>query len=218
MLVKKATVVPIECVVRGYISGSAWKEYRTQGTLAGEKLPAGLTESARLDPPIFSPATKADVGEHDENITFADMCDRIGTELAADLRDRSLAIYERGREVAEREGIIVADTKFEFGTLSNGELIIIDEVLTPDSSRFWPRESYAPGRGQPSLDKQPVRDYLDELVENGDWDKKAPAPALPTHVVDATSERYRALFRRLTGFTLDEFPSNDPGAEPEERA
>jgi phosphoribosylaminoimidazole-succinocarboxamide synthase len=217
MLVTRAQVVPIECVVRGYISGSAWKEYRTQGTLAGEKLPAGLSASARLDPPIFSPATKAEVGEHDENITFADMCTRVGTELATQLRDRSLAIYERGREIAERAGIIVADTKFEFGTLDDGELLIIDEVLTPDSSRFWPRESYAPGRGQPSLDKQPVRDYLEELVEDGAWNKQAPAPPLPPHVVDATSERYRALFRRLTGFTLDEFPSDTPGAEPEER-
>lgn len=214
MLVHKAKVVPIECVVRGYISGSAWKEYRSHGTLAGERLPEGLTESARLDPPIFSPATKAEVGEHDENITFDDMKRRIGDELANELRERSLAIYERGREVAELAGIIVADTKFEFGTLPDGTLVIIDEVLTPDSSRFWPRESYQPGRGQPSLDKQPVRDYLDELVEEGGWDKKAPPPALPGHVIDATSERYRALFRRLTGFTLDEFPMHDPGAEP----
>ncbi len=214
MLVHRAQVVPIECVVRGYISGSAWKEYRTQGTLAGEALPRGLTESARLDPPIFSPATKAEVGEHDENITFANMRERVGSQLADELRERSLAIYERGREVAEPAGIIVADTKFEFGTLADGTLVIIDEVLTPDSSRFWPRESYAHGRGQPSLDKQPVRDFLDELVEEGEWDKKAPPPTLPDHVIDATSERYRALFRRLTGFTLDEFPMHDPGAEP----
>ena len=217
MLVHRARVVPIECVVRGYISGSAWKEYRTSGTLAGEKLPAGLTESARLEPPIFSPATKAEVGEHDENITFADMCTRVGDELAAELRDRSLAVYARGRDVAERAGIIVADTKFEFGKLPDGRLVIIDEVLTPDSSRFWPRESYAAGGGQPSLDKQPVRDFLDDLVEAGEWNKSVPPPALPPHVVDATSERYRALFRRLTGYTLDEFPTAAPGTEPKAR-
>jgi phosphoribosylaminoimidazole-succinocarboxamide synthase len=157
------------------------------------------------------------VGEHDENITFTDMCARVGDELAAQLRDRSLAVYARGRDVAERAGIIVADTKFEFGTLSDGRLVIIDEVLTPDSSRFWPRESYAAGGGQPSLDKQPVRDFLDDLVAAGEWNKSAPPPALPPHVVDATSERYRALFRRLTGYTLDEFPTAAPGTEPKAR-
>jgi phosphoribosylaminoimidazole-succinocarboxamide synthase len=159
MLVKRTRVVPIECVVRGYISGSAWKEYRESGTLAGERLASGLVESQRLDPPIFSPATKAETG-HDENITFERMKAEVGESLASELRRRSLAVYARGRDIAQRAGIILADTKFEFGHLPDGTLILIDEVLTPDSSRFWPGENYAPGRGQPSLDKQPVRDYL----------------------------------------------------------
>ena len=214
MLVRRTKVVPIECVVRGYISGSAWKEYRNSGTLAGEALPDGLVESQRLDPPIFSPATKADVGEHDENITFARMRETAGEALAEDLRRRSLAIYARGRDVAERAGIILADTKFEFGTLPDGTVLLIDEVLTPDSSRFWPGETYSPGRGQPSLDKQPVRDYLDGLARSGEWNGEAPGPTLPAAVVQATSERYRAAFRRLTGFELDDFPTHDPGAEP----
>ena len=175
MLVKRTKVVPIECVVRGYISGSAWSEYRKRGTLAGEKLPEGLQESQRLDPPIFSPATKAETG-HDENITFDQMKDAVGEELANELKRRSLAIYQRGRDVAEKAGIILADTKFEFGRLPDGTLILIDEVLTPDSSRFWPKESYAAGRGQPSLDKQPVRDYLEGLVSRGEWDKQSPGP------------------------------------------
>ena len=211
MLVKRAKVVPIECVVRGFISGSAWSEYRRQGTLAGEPLPQGLQESERLDPPIFSPATKAETG-HDENITFTRMRDEVGVELAEELKRRSLAIYQRGRDVAEGADIIVADTKFEFGTLADGTLVLIDEVLTPDSSRFWPKESFAVGRGQPSLDKQPVRDFLETLVNEGRWDKQDPGPDLPEDVVQATSERYRAVFRRLTGFALDEFPSADPGA------
>lgn len=214
MLVHRTEVVPIECVVRGYISGSAWKEYQESGTLAGERLPRGLQESDRLDPPIFSPATKAAVGEHDENITFARMRDQVGGTLAHELRARSMSVYERGRDVAAGAGIILADTKFEFGHLPDGTLIIIDEVLTPDSSRFWPADAYAPGRGQPSLDKQPVRDWLDTLVRDGRWDKRAPGPELPADVVDTTSKRYLDVFRRLTGFTLEDFPTADPAAEP----
>jgi phosphoribosylaminoimidazole-succinocarboxamide synthase len=210
MLVRRTSVVPIECVVRGYLSGSAWKEYRTEGTLAGEPLPAGLVDSARLDPPIFSPATKAETG-HDENITFGRMRDVVGDVLAEELRRRSLAIYARGRDVAEKVGIILADTKFEFGTLPDGTLILIDEVLTPDSSRFWPGETYAPGRAQPSLDKQPVRDFLEGLVAQGVWHKEPPAPDLPVAVVHETSARYLDVFKRLTGFDLHAFPVHDPG-------
>jgi phosphoribosylaminoimidazole-succinocarboxamide synthase len=204
MLVRRTAVVPIECVVRGYLSGSAWKEYREHGTLAAEALPPGLRESERLEPPVFSPATKAETG-HDENISFAQMQALVGAELAGELRRRSLAVYERGRELGERAGIIVADTKFEFGRLPDGTIILIDEVLTPDSSRFWPRDSYATGRGQPSLDKQPVRDYLEDLVQQGRWNKEPPAPLLPPEVVEATSHRYRDAFRRLTGAGLDDF-------------
>lgn len=211
MLVQRTKVVPIECVVRGYLSGSAWSEYRKQGTLAGEPLAAGLQESARLDPPIFSPATKAETG-HDENITFTRMKQDVGEELADELRRRSLAVYQRGREVAEQVGIILADTKFEFGRLPDGTLIIIDEVLTPDSSRFWPKDSYQVGRGQPSLDKQPVRDYLESLVQQGKWNKEPPAPELAPEVVATTSLRYRDAFRRLTGFELDDFPMENPAA------
>ena len=213
MLVHRTKVVPIECVVRGYLSGSAWSEYRKHGTLAGEPLPQGLQESARLDPPIFSPATKAETG-HDENITFSRMQQAVGSELAEELRRRSLAVYQRGRELAERAGIILADTKFEFGHRPDGTLIIIDEVLTPDSSRFWPRDAYAVGRGQPSLDKQPVRDYLETLVQDGRWNKEPPAPELAPEVVDTTSLRYRDAFRRLTGYDLDTFPMADPAATP----
>jgi phosphoribosylaminoimidazole-succinocarboxamide synthase len=209
MLVHRTQVVPIEFVVRGYISGSAWKEYRNAGTLAGEALPEGLTESARLDPPIFSPATKAEEG-HDENITFVRMREEIGDELATKLRDTSLAIYKRGREIAEKVGIILADTKFEFGRLPDGTILLIDEVLTPDSSRFWPGDSYAPGRGQPSLDKQPVRDHLEQLVQNGEWNREPPPPDLPPDVVRTTSERYLDAFQRLTGMPLDQFRATDP--------
>jgi phosphoribosylaminoimidazole-succinocarboxamide synthase len=209
MLVRRTTPFPIECVVRGYLTGSAWKEYRRSGTLAGESLPSGLVESARLDPPIFSPATKAETG-HDENITFAEVERRLGADTAAELRRRSLAIYGRGREIAERAGIIMADTKFEFGRLPDGTILLIDEVLTPDSSRFWPRESYAPGGPQPSLDKQPVRDYLDALTAGGAWDKAPPPPPLPPDVVQATSLRYRDLFRRLTGVDVDRFAAGVP--------
>jgi phosphoribosylaminoimidazole-succinocarboxamide synthase len=209
MLVKRARVVPIECVVRGFISGSAWSEYRQKGTLAGEPLPEGLRESQRLDPPIFSPATKAETG-HDENITFDRMKDDVGVELAEELRRRSIAIYQRGRDIAADANIILADTKFEFGTLADGTLVLIDEVLTPDSSRFWPKELFEVGRGQPSLDKQPVRDYLEGLVGAGRWNKEPPAPDLPDAVVTETSERYRNVFRRLTGVTLEEFANHDP--------
>lgn len=204
MLVKRAKVVPIECVVRGFISGSCWAEYRKQGTLAGEPMPEGLRESQRLNPPVFSPATKAEAG-HDENITFQQMCDAVGTDLAVELRRRALAIYTRGREIAAEAGIILADTKFEFGTLDDGTLIIIDEVLTPDSSRFWPEDSYGVGRGQPSLDKQPVRDYLESLVEDGRWNKEPPPPDLPPDVVEATSQRYLHAFQLLTEMSLDDY-------------
>jgi phosphoribosylaminoimidazole-succinocarboxamide synthase len=200
MLVHRTDPVLVECVVRGYISGSAWKEYRTNGTLAGEALPTGLEESQRLDPAIFSPATKAAVGEHDENITFGQMREILGDSLADRLRDLSLDLYAHGRDVAEKSDIILADTKFEFGH-REGELLLIDEVLTPDSSRFWPRESYGTGRGQPSLDKQPIRDWLETL----DWDKSPPPPDLPESVVQEASDRYEDVFRRLTGIALADY-------------
>jgi phosphoribosylaminoimidazole-succinocarboxamide synthase len=202
MLVRRTKPVLIECVVRGYVSGSAWREYRDTGTLAGEPLPPGLVESDRLDPPIFSPATKAQQGEHDENITFGRAREELGAELADGLRSLSLAIYGRGVEHAHERGIILADTKFEFGHDSTGNLLLIDEVLTPDSSRFWPAERYQPGRGQPSLDKQPIRDFLDEL---DGWDKRPPPPELPDHVVDAATTRYLEIFRRLTGVELNDY-------------
>jgi phosphoribosylaminoimidazole-succinocarboxamide synthase len=197
MLVRRSEPVAFECVVRGYLSGSAWKEYRQSGTLAGEPLPAGLTESDKLREPIFSPATKAEVG-HDENVTFGRVADALGTKRAAELRDRSLALYEEAQVYAASRGVIIADTKFEFGTV-DGRLLLIDEVLTPDSSRFWPADGYRPGKPQPSFDKQPVRDYLDGLRRAGTWNGEAPAPLLPAEVVRATSERYRDIFRRLSG-------------------
>ncbi len=200
MLVHKTDPVLVECVVRGYISGSAWKEYKHSGTLAGEPLDQGLQESQRLDPAIFSPATKAQQGEHDENITFGQTMEILGGELAERLKQLSLEIYGFGRDVAEQSDIILADTKFEFGH-KNGELLLIDEVLTPDSSRFWPKESYGVGRGQPSLDKQPVRDWLETL----DWDKSPPPPDLPEDVVLESSERYKDVFQRLTGTALADY-------------
>lgn len=200
MLVHKTEPVLVECVVRGYISGSAWKEYKQSGTLAGEALADGLQESQRLDPAIFSPATKAQAGEHDENITFGQTKEILGDDLANRLKDLSLEIYGFGRDVAEKSNIILADTKFEFGH-KNGELMLIDEVLTPDSSRFWPKESYGIGRGQPSLDKQPVRDWLETL----DWDKRPPPPDLPDEVVNEASERYKDVFKRLTGTALADY-------------
>ena len=205
MLVRKLQPFPVECVVRGYISGSAWKEYAGAGTLAGERLPGGLVESAQMTSPVFSPATKAEEG-HDENITFAQMSEIIGRETAETLRDASLRLYARGLETAARSGLIIADTKFEFGRDGAGEIRVIDEVLTPDSSRFWPAEGYRPGGPQPSFDKQPLRDYLETLVQAGSWNRQPPGPDLPDEVVQATTERYQAVFQRLTGMTLDEFP------------
>ena len=202
MLTRRATPVPFECVVRGYISGSAWAEYKQQGTLAGEPMPQGLVESARLEPPIFSPATKAEQG-HDENVTFDHVARGLGRPTAERLRQASLALYEAGRAYAAERGIIIADTKFEFGTTADGQLIVIDEILTPDSSRFWPADRYQPGRGQPSFDKQPLRDYLADLKSHGKWNGEAPPPTLPPEVVKATSERYRDAYRRITGAELE---------------
>ncbi|HVZ47731.1 MAG TPA: phosphoribosylaminoimidazolesuccinocarboxamide synthase [Gemmatimonadaceae bacterium] len=200
MLCRRAEVIPIECVVRGYLSGSAWKEYRKTGTLAGEPLAKGLVESDRFDPPIFSPSTKADEG-HDENITVAQVREKLGRAVADELERLARHIYSRGRDVAAQRGIIIADTKFEFGRTANG-IILIDEVLTPDSSRFWPADKYTPGRTQPSFDKQPLRDYLEGERQAGRWDGNAPPPTLPASVVDATSRRYREAYRLLTGTTL----------------
>jgi len=202
MLCRRTTVFPIECVVRGYLSGSAWKEYRDHGTLAGEPLAAGLRESERLDPPLFSPATKAEAG-HDENITIARMADEVGADIARELERLSRLVYERGRAIAAARGIIIADTKFEFGSDADGRITLIDEVLTPDSSRFWPAELYQPGRSQPSFDKQPLRDYLDAERRAGRWNGEAPPPPLPPDVVHATSARYLDAFRRITGTDLD---------------
>jgi len=197
MLVKKAQPFPIECVVRGYLAGSGWKEYRSHGTVCGIKLPAGLMESSRLDQPIFTPATKAQTG-HDENISFEETVKTIGIGAAEKLRDMSIRLYTEARKYAEERGIIIADTKFEWGQIGD-EIILIDEVLTPDSSRFWPQHGYAPGRSQPSFDKQFVRDYLESI----DWDKTPPAPPLPPEVVEKTSEKYRDAYRLLTGKALN---------------
>ena len=202
MLCRRTTVFPIECVIRGYISGSAWKEYAKQGTLAGEPLSKGLKESDRLEPPVFSPATKAVTG-HDENITIARMRQEIGADAAAELEQKARLIYERGRALAAERGIIIADTKFEFGRAADGRILLIDEVLTPDSSRFWPADAYRPGGSQPSFDKQPLRDYLDGERKAGRWNGEAPAPKLPDEVVRTTSERYRDAYRRITGEALD---------------
>ncbi|HTR21175.1 MAG TPA: phosphoribosylaminoimidazolesuccinocarboxamide synthase [Gemmatimonadales bacterium] len=205
MLVRRTTPLPFECVVRGYVAGSAWAEYRTAGTLAGEPLPTGLVESAKLEPAIFSPATKAETG-HDENVTFSRVTEALGHRMADELKRASLAVYEAGRTYAAQRGIIIADTKFEFGTTPDGTLLLIDEVLTPDSSRFWPADQYRPGRSQPSFDKQPLRDYLAGLKSAGSWDGNAPPPPLPPEVVRATAERYREAYRRLTGRALEVSP------------
>jgi phosphoribosylaminoimidazole-succinocarboxamide synthase len=205
MLVRRAPPVPFECVVRGYLSGSAWAEYRSQGTLAGEPLPAGLVESSRLNTPLFSPATKAEAG-HDLNVTFTTMAGAVGADLAERLREASFAIYQAGREHAARKGIIIADTKFEFGIDAEGTLRLIDELLTPDSSRFWPADRYQPGHAQPSFDKQPLRDYLASLKAASQWNGEAPPPSLPPEVVAATSRRYLEAYRLLTGHDLSEDP------------
>jgi phosphoribosylaminoimidazole-succinocarboxamide synthase len=201
MLCRRTTVFPIECVIRGYISGSAWKEYAQQGTLAGEKLPPGLLESAKLEPAIFSPATKAETG-HDENITIGRMREVLGDEVAHQLESMSRAVYTLGEKIAREQGIIIADTKFEFGRDREGRIILIDEVMTPDSSRFWAADAYKPGQPQPSFDKQPLRDYLDAERRARRWNGDAPPPPLPASVVDATSKRYLEAYRRVTGADL----------------
>lgn len=194
MLVKKAKPLPVECIVRGYVSGSGWKDYKKTGAICGIQLPPGLVESQQLPEPIFTPSTKAELGEHDENISFAQTVELIGDQLAAQVRDTTIAIYNRARDLADAKGIIIADTKFEYG-LRDGALLWIDEALTPDSSRFWPKDQYRPGGPQPSFDKQFLRDYLETL----DWNKQAPPPPLPAEIVRKTGEKYVEALKRLTG-------------------
>jgi len=201
MLCRRTSVFPIECVIRGYLSGSAWKEYAEAGTLAGERLPAGLVESAKLEPAIFSPATKAETG-HDENITVARVREIVGGEVAHELESMARTVYALGEKTARDRGIIIADTKFEFGRDGDGRIILIDEVMTPDSSRFWATDVYKPGQPQPSFDKQPLRDHLDAERRAGRWNGDAPPPPLPASVVDATSRRYLEAYRRVTGSEL----------------
>ena len=196
MLVRKARMFPAECVVRGYLAGSGWKEYRKSGSVSGVHLPPGLRESSRLPEPIFTPSTKA-VSGHDENISFMALEQMVGTDSALRLRELSLALYEAASRHAESAGVIIADTKFEFGVLE-GRILLADEVLTPDSSRFWPADDYEPGRAQDSFDKQYVRDYLERIG----WNKQPPVPALPAEVVAGTREKYLEIFRRLTGRAL----------------
>lgn len=198
MLVHKTQPLPIECVVRGYLAGSAWNEYQNTGAICGIKLPGGLIESSKLDQPIFTPATKAEMGQHDENIAFDRVAALVGREYADRLRDISIAVYRHAQALAESKGIIIADTKMEFG-LKDGKLMLIDELLTPDSSRFWPMASYKPGSSQPSFDKQFVRDYLISIQ----WNKQPPAPDLPDDVVQTTSQKYLEAYERLTGSKLD---------------
>jgi phosphoribosylaminoimidazole-succinocarboxamide synthase len=199
MLCRKAEMLPVECIVRGYLSGSAWKEYRTSGTMHGQALPAGLAESDQLPEPVFTPSTKDDV--HDVNISFAAAAELLGEQLADQVRDVSVELYSRGAALARERGIIIADTKFELG-LVEGELVLCDEVLTPDSSRFWPVDGWTPGATPPSFDKQPVRDYLETLA----WDKTPPPPPLPPEVVAATSDRYREAYERITGRSFADWP------------
>lgn len=198
MLCRKAEVFPVECIVRGYLAGSGWKEYQRHGTVCGQALPEGLTESSELPEPIFTPSTKAAVGDHDENISFERMAEIIGVEYAERLREISLAVYDEARAYAASRGIIVADTKFEFG-LVDGEIVWIDEALTPDSSRFWPADEYEPGHGQPSFDKQFVRDWL----EASGWDKTPPAPSLPEDVIVMTAEKYVEAYEAITGVAFE---------------
>ncbi len=205
MLCREAEMLPVECIVRGYITGSAWKEYRANGTMHGTALPAGLLESSQLPEPVFTPSTKAEVGDHDENISFEHAVEILGPELAEQARDVSLELYRRGAEWAAERGIIIADTKFELG-LIDGELVVADEVLTPDSSRFWPADQWVPGTTPPSFDKQPVRDYLDGL----DWDKQPPPPPLPAEVVLATRDRYVEAYERITGLDFSAWPGVSP--------
>lgn len=200
MLCRRAEMLPIECIVRGYITGSAWKEYRTSGTMHGGPMPAGLLEADRLPEPVFTPSTKADEG-HDVNISYEEAVDLVGSEVAALAREASLACYQQGAEWAAERGILIADTKFEFGMV-DGRLVLADEVLTPDSSRFWPAEAWAPGATPPSFDKQPVRDHLDAL----DWGKQPPAPPLPDEVVSATSSRYVEAYELITGRSFADWP------------
>ncbi len=197
VIVKKAKPLAIECIVRGYITGSGWKEYLKSGSVCGIPLPEGLKESDKLPEPIFTPSTKADIGQHDENITFEDACDIVGAETAQKVKELSLAIYKDAADYALSKGIIIADTKFEFGFV-DGQLCLIDEVLTPDSSRFWPLDSYKPGGPQPSFDKQFVRDYLESIG----WDKKPPAPPLPPDIIEKTRKRYLEAYERITGSKL----------------
>ena len=193
MLVKKTKVVPIECIVRGYLSGSFWSAYKKDTTVCGFILPAGMKESDKFTKPLFTPSTKADLGEHDENISLATMEEKVGKELTEKMAAASLALYSKASDFARGKGIIIADTKFEMGLDEKGQLLLVDEVLTPDSSRFWPLEEYKPGQGQPSFDKQFLRDYLLTLT----WNKKAPAPALPAEILEKTAERYQEALRRL---------------------
>ena len=200
MLCRRADMLPLECIVRGYLSGSAWKEYRSSGTVHGEPVPSGLQESDQLPEPVFTPSTKAEAGAHDENISFAAAVDIVGREVAERVRDISLELYRRGAARAAEHGIVIADTKFEFG-FADDEMIVCDEILTPDSSRFWPAEGWSPGGTPPSFDKQPLRDHL----EATGWDKTPPPPALPPEVVAATSARYVEAYERVTGRSMAEW-------------
>ena len=201
MLCRKAEILPIECIVRGYLTGSAWKEYKASGTMHGTALPEGLLESSQLPEPVFTPSTKGEIGEHDINLSYDEAVELVGPALGAKVRDVSIELYRRGAAWAAERGVLIADTKFEFG-LIDGELVLPDEVLTSDSSRFWPAEEWEPGTTPPSFDKQPLRDYLDRL----DWGKTPPPPPLPAEVVDATSRRYVEAYERVTGKALAAWP------------